>query len=460
MTTSKTSAIKSSTTEKAKTKKTKSSVGAPSQRSQSSRKGKKAWRKNVDLDDVEEVLEELRTEERVTGSTVHSKTNDQLFQVDTTGDKEVRKRLPKFSVTSLTSYKILQERSAVPAILSRNTTTVKHARLTREEKDKLLRIGKKMRKGPFNGVIDPTEVGAGSALLEVSEAVKNSGGYDVWGSPADEEEQVDDGESFVAKKKKVKAPKTPHVRKTITLAAVPRPHEGTSYNPPVTSHQDLLLAAHTIEEKRVKDVEELEAVKRKNEEARRVAFEESSMSSGAPGMKVQEVNDEDDNEDEELTLTKKMPERKTKSERKKAEKRKAEKRALAEKLAQKRLLSSITAAKSLRKLAVRTSNTREQQRLAEQKQLEAKLKDGGLAGQKLGKHVVSEGEIDVQLGEELSESLRALKPEGNLFKDRFLNMQHRALVEPRVPVLPKKRKLKVKEYEKHAFKKFDREYNS
>ena len=37
----------------------------------------------------------------------------------------------------------------------------------------------------------------------------------------------------------------------------------------------------------------------------------------------------------------------------------------------------------------------------------------GLANQRLGKHKVQEGNIDVQLGEELSESLRALKV-GNL----------------------------------------------
>jgi len=46
----------------------KSAVGAPSQYKQSSRKGKKAWRKNVDIDDVETKLEGLREEERITGS--------------------------------------------------------------------------------------------------------------------------------------------------------------------------------------------------------------------------------------------------------------------------------------------------------------------------------------------------------------------------------------------------------
>ena len=48
-------------------KKVFSLVGAPAQHNQTSRKGKKAWRKNVDIEDIEQRLEELRDEERVTG---------------------------------------------------------------------------------------------------------------------------------------------------------------------------------------------------------------------------------------------------------------------------------------------------------------------------------------------------------------------------------------------------------
>ena len=40
---------------------------------------------------------------------------------------------------------------------------------------------------------------------------------------------------------------------------------------------------------------------------------------------------------------------------------------------------------------------------------EARLAVNGLAGQKFGKHIVREGEVNVQLGEELSESLRGLQ---------------------------------------------------
>ena len=59
--------VKSSSMSSAKKKTSASNVGAPAQHNQASRKGKKAWRKNVDLDDVEDKLEGLREEERVLG---------------------------------------------------------------------------------------------------------------------------------------------------------------------------------------------------------------------------------------------------------------------------------------------------------------------------------------------------------------------------------------------------------
>jgi nucleolar protein 53 len=54
-----------------------------------------------------------------------------------------------------------------------------------------------MRKGPLNTYIDPTEFGAGSAILEVSEAVKNSGAYDAWAE--DKVEEIKDGLETVKK---------------------------------------------------------------------------------------------------------------------------------------------------------------------------------------------------------------------------------------------------------------------
>jgi len=65
---------------------TASIVGAPAQHNQGSRKGKRAWRKNVDIEDLEEKLEGLREEERTFGLTLQKKADGDLFVVDTKGD--------------------------------------------------------------------------------------------------------------------------------------------------------------------------------------------------------------------------------------------------------------------------------------------------------------------------------------------------------------------------------------
>lgn len=59
--------------------------------------------------------------------------------------------------------------------------------VSKEDKVRLLAMGKRKRLGPLGTVMDPTEVGSGSASFEPSHAVKQSGKYDVWseGSTSD-----------------------------------------------------------------------------------------------------------------------------------------------------------------------------------------------------------------------------------------------------------------------------------
>ncbi|KAJ7796488.1 hypothetical protein B0H14DRAFT_3494788 [Mycena olivaceomarginata] len=177
---------------------------------------------------------------------------------------------------------------------------------------------------------------------------------------------------------------------------------------------------------------------------------------GVPlGMKLEEPVPIDIDEDEEVSaevISKKMP---TKAQRNKAARsllRKAEK-------ARKKIRNCAHQQWGLAPPAHReqTLSARSIAQEARRAAVEENLKRRGLAGQKLGRHTVPEGEVDAQLGEDLSESLRGLKPEGNLFRDRFTSLQQRALIEPRVPVVPKRRKLRIIEYEKHAWKRFDRE---
>ncbi|EIN14662.1 P60-like protein [Punctularia strigosozonata HHB-11173 SS5] len=439
-----------------------SSLGAPSQHTQGSRKGKRAWRKNVDLQDVEEALEGLRAEERITGSTLQSKTNQELFQVDVKGDDAVRKALPRFSTKALMSAQLLAQRSAVPAVTSRTFTTPsdsKKRKLSHEEKARLLRTAKKLRKGPLNSYVDPTELGAGSATIDVSEAVKNSGGYNVW----ETKEESNDVEEEIPRPSSNAKPKAPpptvhtHPRRVIELPAIAEPHQGVSYNPALTAHQELLRKAHEIEERRQQEAQKNEEWNARLQKIRNLNAE---VQEGVPaGMTVEDVEANDDQSEEDTTevpAPKKVPARKTKKDRARAAKLREEKRALAEKTAKKRLLASITMARSLRASVDSTRSASQQAREQREKARQERLRRG-LAGHKVGKHVVREGEVEVQLGEELSESFRALKPEGNLFRDRFLSLQHRGLVEPTAQQNGKKRVAKTKEYEKHPYKRFDRE---
>ncbi|KAF8801238.1 P60-like protein [Phlegmacium glaucopus] len=437
-----------------------SALGAPSQHNQSSRKGKKAWRKNVDIGDVEQGLEGLRQEERVTGTILQKIKDSDLFTVDLIGDEQIRKSTPRYSAAQLTSSKILAQRSAVPAVFSRTTSTTitgkRKSVLTREEKDKLMRIAKRPRKGPFNSIMDPSEYAAGSGTVALSAAVKNSGTYDPWVPQLVEE--VKDGLETV-QEKKFKPPVLTKQRDLIDVPAIVEPHQGTSYNPPVDAHQELLSKAAAIEEKRLKDAERLAAVKAKMDNA--LQESDGLDNSAAAGMAVtSQVDDEDEDEEaveEEGDGQKsiKLPERKTKAQKNKATRVLAEKRALIQRAERKRLLASISGAKQLRKSNTELKSIRDQQKEERRLALAEKLRKQGLAGQKLGRHKVPESELAVQLGEDLSESLRGLKPEGNLFRDRFQSLQQRALIEPRVLVLPKKRRHKMVEYEKHAWKRFE-----
>ena len=92
----------------------------------------------------------------------------------------VRKSLPRFSRTTLRSHQIISQRSAVPAVHARPRRSLVSSR----EKERLLRIARKDRRGPLNSIVDPLQSGEGSALLEVSEAVKECGQYDMWSAKA------------------------------------------------------------------------------------------------------------------------------------------------------------------------------------------------------------------------------------------------------------------------------------
>jgi hypothetical protein len=130
----------------------------------------------------------------------------------------------------------------------------------------------------------------------------------------------------------IQAPALPHPRSLIELPAVEEPHQGTSYNPPLTAHQELLLKAHQLEMKRLEEEHALAQIEAKFGRARvTTVTDDDDVEAGvAPGMTVDDNNNNHDDDNAEApasgeeAVPKPLPKRKTKQQRNKAARLKAE----------------------------------------------------------------------------------------------------------------------------------------
>ncbi|KAG8982601.1 hypothetical protein FRB94_013281 [Tulasnella sp. JGI-2019a] len=447
--------------------------GAPSQYTRTGRKGKKAWRKNVDIEEVEQGLEEMRKEEEAVGVPLQKQADSDLFTFDAAGDAAIRKSLPK----KLThAQQVLSARSAVPALnalLLRPTSenaVKRRAKMTYQEKQRLLRIAGRTTKGPMNTITNPRKESSEGVGLTMQASY--SRGRDVW-SEADKETEFVNGlkegdqKEYLPElvmKLQIKPPKPDRDRKMIAMKAVVQPHEGTSYNPHVAAHRELLQTAVAIEERREIERNAL-ATAKAAAQAGAATIQEGPNVERTNGMVVDlpekekelEVA-EDGTEEPVIPVQRKATKAKTTRDRNAEARQLAMKTAHLEKLRLKKLNHSINFAKLMDKEVAARLSAKDKALLERRMRRKDRFK-AGLAGKKLGsKHIVPRGEIDVQLGEDLSKNLQGLKVEGNLFRDRLLSMQQRALVEPRSLANPsrKRKQLQIKEYEKYAWKYFER----
>ena len=117
------------------------------------------------------------------------------------------------------------------------------------------------------------------------------------------------------------------MRHIIELPAVPPPHLGSSYNPPVNAYQELLLKANDEEEKRIAKEAKIAEIKKRMDQAVDI-----HGLNGAPGMAIDTPQDQPsvayEGSSAELAMPKSQPERKTSKQRRKAERNIAEVRTL------------------------------------------------------------------------------------------------------------------------------------
>lgn len=103
----------------------------------------------------------------------------------------------------------------------------------------------------------------------------------------------------------------------IEVAAVSTPHQGASYNPPAEAHQELLRAAHDVEEEESKHVDKGWDVRERMTRARQLG--EVTQEGLPTGMSLHEGKEEEEEEETATPLVKPAPGRKTKQQRMKAQ---------------------------------------------------------------------------------------------------------------------------------------------
>jgi nucleolar protein 53 len=278
---------------------------------------------------------------------------------------------------------------------------------------------------------------------EVTNVDVKEASYDPWDAQKDIEEATQDPRfSFLEKIQKKKAPKTIK-HKPISLAAsgkdipaVKKPEGGFSYNPVFTDYEERLTTegAREIaaEQKRLTALEtervKLEAAAKSAAEAEaaeaRAELSEWDEDSAWEGI---------DSGTEDVRLTAKRPERKTQTQRNKIRRRKEEEREAKmvadikkknEQASQiKKIAKEVAAQGNLRALVLAGSNDGS-----------SEGDDLVLRRRKLGKILLPERDLELVLPDELQESLRLLKPEGNLLKDRYRSLLVRGKVESRRPI--------------------------
>lgn len=424
-----------------------SSIGAPQQHKQSSRKGKKAWRKNVDITEVQDGLEELNDEIRLVGGPLSERKAEDLFALDIVGSKEIVK---KYNLQKpLKADEILARRSAVPAIDGRK-------RPASDVPDGVYEV--KKRRGDW---VSKKEVrrlkGAINAVSHLRQDEETVSAVDLWDEPPVAE--LTQTLEYVPKKRSKVAPPTikrapvPLTANGKPVQAVRRPEEGTSYNPDYEQWEKLILKEG--EKEIAAEKLRIAAQQHEAEKQARIEAAQADETAGRTDDESAWEGFETENEDMNV-LRQKRPTRKTPTERNKSKKRKAAERLAKHeaKMAAKQVYVTQEDLDALNRSLVEKDDSAQQLTQKEDDgQEEVYGDDSKLRRRKMGNIHMPEKNLELVLPDELKESLRLLKPEGNLLQDRFRNLLVNGKVETKKPVLYAKKK-RVKYTEKWSHKDF------
>ncbi|CAI4836445.1 BAP_1a_G0054040.mRNA.1.CDS.1 [Saccharomyces cerevisiae] len=440
----------------------------PSQYKQSSRKGKKAWRKNIDLSDVEQYMEKKIDHEITHGtSDITSLQNDALFHVDVEGDEVLKNKLIKRKQIK----KVLKSKEILDAVKTNSKiAALNHHKNSSGNPNKIQGVSKHELKklmalaGRVHGESKIKNRVAKDGL------VKTTAG-DLWGEESNSKKQkvkLPSGIKLdVEKKDQIPEellkksttswsiasvrPSTLDIEPIAVKEFTEIPHAGKSYNPNNKAWSELINKEYKEEKAREDERIALEKYK----ERIRHLMETLDDNEEEESSSNEEEENENENEstqcsgsDKEIKLSINKPvknKKKTKYQRNKA----------------KRHEEKVKLQQELKELRQRVKDLEEVINSEETEILSAIESDSNKVKKskknkkhKLGtKYSVIDERLEIKFSDELSDSLRKLKPEGNLLYDTVRKLQSSGKVETRVPVR-KGRKYKQKITEKWTHKDF------
>jgi nucleolar protein 53 len=290
-------------------------------------------------------------------------------------------------------------------------------------------------------------------IVEVTNTV-----YDPWASTDD---AVPKKHAHDHRDDAKKAPKA-YYQKPVSLSAdgkpipaVSKPSGGFSYNPAFNDYQARLVE----ESDKAIDAEQKRLAAQEAERIRMEAASRSAAEADAAEARAELSEWDEDSEwegfqsgGEELSVSVKRPERKTPAQRNKIKRRKEEERRLKHevktqlKKEQAERIKQIAQEVALREQALAVIH-------AEEDDGDVEGNEEVLRRKQLGKMKLPEKDLELVLPDELQDSLRLLRPEGNLLKDRYRSLLVRGKMEARRKI-PFRKQAKTKLTEKWTYKDF------
>jgi nucleolar protein 53 len=370
--------------------------------------------------------------------------SEELFVLDTEGSSTIQAFYNRDN-KRLKVDEILEQRSAIPAIDSRK-------RAAPHVGDGVLPSKRHKKGGVSAKDYDRLRsIAYGGDQVKKDVVKVRDATYDPW---AAEDAEHDPRLSFLDKKKSLREPETlKHAPVSLEASgrafkSVRKPEAGKSYNPLAGDWADLL--------KREGD-KEVEAEQKRRQAALMDAEREARIAAVAAEVSDDGQTDVDDSTwesewegiqsdlEEVEKLKQKRPQRKTQAERNRIKRRKENEAKERHERKQKQKEAQLAKVKEF----IRLHEQKASQPKGDVIEHESGISSEGeeeLRKTRFGRARIEDAPLELLLPEELTESLRLLKPEGNILKDRFRTLQIQGKIETRNRITqPKQSKRKATE---------------